>query len=216
MQKLFLLFFASVFLVAASRGPTEIQHTGKKVVLSAAHQAEAASTSSMSNEETHKGGRDGRSGKCSCGAVSVSTKTDPILVAFCHCSNCRAFVKKDVNQTSLFWSRAVKVEGPLEYTRTKALGGLLAIDRGKCAKCREPICEYGRRLYSGWTFPVASVLGMQPTMHLFFGSGKKQEGVGDGLRKIEGDAASFLHCTYLVVTRGLAQIPSVFFNKRRE
>ena len=82
-------------------------------------------------------------------------------------------------------------------------GGLVGLDRGKCAKCNSPVIEIGRGLLKvkGSICPSATVLNLQPTTNWFYNSGKKEGTMG--LKTLYTDVSSNLNAVPILLFKGV-------------
>ena len=160
---------------------------------------------------------------CRCGECGVETYSDPFVTVNCHCSHCREMLKnypEEFETVSLFWSPAAKPHGPIHYYKTSALMGLVSVARGRCSKCQSVLCGYGLRMYTGIFFvrelsPVHPRKPgvkdpLQPIANIFYESGLKQGELGMPIT-IHSDWASFLYCTWIILSKGAPQLVGFAF-----
>jgi hypothetical protein len=95
----------------------------------------------------------------------------------------------------------VSFHGDVTYTTTSVNGGLVGLDRGKCAKCNSPVIEIGRGLLKGSVCPSATVLNLQPTTNWFYNSGKKERTMG--LKTLYTDISSNLNAVPILLFKGV-------------
>ena len=143
-------------------------------------------------------------GSCPCGNVVIETYTEPVTVFNCHCTHCQAYTGKPYSASSWFWKAAVSFHGDVTYTTTSVNGGLVGLDRGKCAKCNSPVIEIGRGLLKGSICPSATVLNLQPTTNWFYNSGKKEGTMG--LKTLYTDVSSNLNAVPILVFKGVPRL----------
>lgn len=78
-------------------------------------------------------------GGCNCGAIRYRAEGDPIVVAQCHCSNCRKQSGSAFSVNLLFKASAVRYEGDLTtYEDSDTFSGN-AVLRKFCGLCGSPI-----------------------------------------------------------------------------
>ena len=81
------------------------------------------------------------SGKCLCGAVSYVAKGPPVIVAQCHCLECRRLSGTGHTVGAMFPAKDVALSGtPGEFTYTSRKGS--TVTKAFCTACGSPI--YGR------------------------------------------------------------------------
>lgn len=163
------------------------------------------------------------SGSCSCGAIQVGILTNPFLKFYCHCSNCRRFVRKynkdadPYNGGGFVWKWSLvllKEEGEIEYEYMTALGGLMATKRGRCAKCKDVVVEYGLRGALPLAFAtLPTFTTFQPDTNIFYNSGEKKGTLGMP-RTLYSDWGSLLYETWCMFC-GLLQIPELVWKRIR-
>lgn len=78
-------------------------------------------------------------GGCNCGAVRYRAEGDPIVVAQCHCSNCRKQSGSAFSVNLLFKASAVTQEGDLTVYEDKDTHSGNAVLRQFCGRCGSPI-----------------------------------------------------------------------------
>ena len=84
-------------------------------------------------------------GKCLCGAVSYTASGSPIIVAQCHCVECRRLSGTGHTVGAMFAENAVTVSGQLsEFSYTSDKNA--KVTKSFCAKCGSPI--HGRNTRS--------------------------------------------------------------------
>jgi len=168
------------------------------------------------------------SGQCRCGAVSIAIDMKPFLNYNCHCSHCRGFASRcqpqrdDTDATDdkegvlyhgggAVWKWNVQFlngsDNNIEYEGSSSLGGLFAMQRGKCRICRQAIWESGQRLI----FPLAMVMaapllpGICPDTDIFYDSGY-QKGT-TGTKVLQTDLGSLTYEIFLLVVKAIPSIP---------
>lgn len=166
-------------------------------------------------------------GSCRCGAVQVGVTTDPFLKYYCHCSNCRRFVsrymeddKKDAkpyNSGGFVWRWSIVLmegsEAQVEYEPTSAMMGLFAMQRGRCKKCHQPVFAKGQMgiCYAGFVF-LPTFTTWTPDTNIYYNSGLEQD---DGVttphtsvkRTYYSDLGSLLGETWAFFTSGVMVLP---------
>ena len=153
-----------------------------------------------------------RSGSCQCGAVSIAIDMPPFVAYNCHCSHCRAFANRHQRQVVSYhgagavWKWNVALRGRIEYEHTTTLGGIFALSRGRCQKCKNPVYESGGRAL----FPLAMVaaepvLQLQPDTDIYYDSGFQQGYTGK--RVLHTDLGSLLYEVFVVVCVAIPLLP---------
>lgn len=74
------------------------------------------------------------SGSCTCGAVSYTTSTEPVLQGNCHCKNCQKMTGSAYSATMFFPEQAVDIKGKVKYYTRQGDGGNETA-RGFCEAC---------------------------------------------------------------------------------
>lgn len=155
-------------------------------------------------------------GSCKCGAVKVGILTEPVMKYHCHCSNCRGFISKFEDKPKPYtsavwvWRWALKVEGDIDYTYTTALGGIMALQRGRCASCKQPVCESGGRLAAPYAMVLSPPLDITPDTNIFYDSGFKQ-GPTDMKVTVNSDLGSLLYEIWILLTVAIPALPASIF-----
>jgi hypothetical protein len=155
-------------------------------------------------------------GECTCGKVKVGILTESLMSYNCHCSNCRAFASKFRKEPQPFqaavfvWRWSVKTEGAIEYEQSVALGGLFAMQRGRCASCKDPIWEQGQRLAAPYAMVMAKPLGIIPDTNLYYDSGYKK-GPTDMKVTIYSDLGSLVYEIWIVLSVAIWHLPQSVF-----
>lgn len=96
------------------------------------------------------------SGKCLCGAVTYEADGQPIVVAQCHCDECRRLSGTGHTVGAMFSAEAVRISGKLrEY---KYLSGKDSeVSKAFCATCGSPIYGTNSRLPDHLTLAMGSM-----------------------------------------------------------
>lgn len=150
-------------------------------------------------------------GTCTCGAVTITAYTSPMLVFNCHCSKCRAFTGEPYSSSSMFWKCAIRVDGEdhIEYQRTFAQYGMIGLSRGRCRDCRDPVIDVGRRLLGMFHCPSATVLHLVPTTNIMYNSGEQQGTMG--LTTYRSDFMSSIFVFPIIFYKGFPQLLYLFW-----
>ncbi|WP_109807516.1 GFA family protein [Sphingosinithalassobacter portus] len=78
-------------------------------------------------------------GGCNCGAVRYAIASEPLAIAVCHCTHCRAQSGSAYSVNMVVRASTMTVEGQLtEYTQTDTDSGA-PLARQFCGKCGSPI-----------------------------------------------------------------------------
>ena len=151
-------------------------------------------------------------GTCSCGAISLGIDMKPFLLYNCHCSHCRRFASScqhdgKTNSNAPYhgggavfkWNVAIRGKEHIEYEQSSSLGGLFAMSRGRCRKCKEGIWESGERA----VLPFAMVMGkpllanLEPNVDMYYDSGFRR---GPTTKKVlYSDLGSLLYELAIIV-----------------
>ncbi|WP_420588146.1 GFA family protein [Marivita sp.] len=84
-------------------------------------------------------------GQCLCGDVSYTANGPPVVVAQCHCEECRRLSGTGHSVGAMFRTEAVDVNGTLsEFSYTSATGS--EVTKVFCATCGSPV--YGKNTRS--------------------------------------------------------------------
>lgn len=96
------------------------------------------------------------SGKCLCGAVNYQAVGAPVVVAQCHCDECRRLSGTGHTIGAMFKSSEVTLNGNLqEYTYTSCTGS--EVTKAFCATCGSPIYGANTRLADHVTLSVGTM-----------------------------------------------------------
>ena len=74
-------------------------------------------------------------GRCYCGAFSLSVALPPQTVAYCHCSDCRRWTGAPVGAFAAFDRDALAFDPPLEAPLVKTE----SVERWNCPHCGSPL-----------------------------------------------------------------------------
>jgi hypothetical protein len=95
-------------------------------------------------------------GKCFCAAVTYEAKGPPVIVAQCHCEQCRRLSVTGHAVGALFLSTAVIIRGDLgEFRYTSDIGS--KVTKSFCARCGSPICGTNTRSPDHLTITLGSM-----------------------------------------------------------
>lgn len=115
-------------------------------------------------------GDDGVTGKCNCGAVKWRINGEPLAVAACHCTNCRAQSGAAYSVNLVAKARTVSIDGPIKGHEDTATASGQSVTREFCAECGSPI----RSVIAAMPTIVAIKAGtaddagrFAPTMHVW-------------------------------------------------
>ncbi|KAI2500335.1 Reverse transcriptase (RNA-dependent DNA polymerase) [Fragilaria crotonensis] len=114
------------------------------------------------------------------------------------------------NTAVFVWRWSVKTEGTIEYEQSVALGGLFAMQRGRCASCKDPMWERGQRLAAPYAMVMAKPLGVVPDTNLCYDSGYKK-GPADVKVTIYSDLGSLAYELWIVLTVAMWHLPQSVF-----
>ena len=125
---------------------------------------------------------------CGCGVSGLELGAAPLLRFYCHCSLCRQFNGAPRADVVVYRRREVSVlpGSDLIFERLRPPP---AVDRGRCARCREPVVEFfDLPLAPRLAFVPAALLERSmvlpsPALHLFCAA---DEAVEDGLPRYDG------------------------------
>ena len=156
-------------------------------------------------------------GACSCGKVKVGILTEPLFSYNCHCSHCRAFASRyhregqqqpSYQSAVMVWRWSVRTQGAIQYEKSTGVGGLFAMQRGRCASCLDPVWEKGQRFAAPYAMVMTNTLeNVLPDTNIYYNSGL-QKGPTDVKITIYSDLGSLLYEVWIVMTSGLWYLPA--------
>lgn len=153
-------------------------------------------------------------GTCSCGKVKVGILTEPLLSYNCHCSHCRAFASRyhgeeqPYQSAVMVWRWSVRTHGTILYEPSTGVGGLFAMQRGRCASCLDPVWEKGERFAAPYAMVMTKTLvNVVPDTNIYYNSGF-QKGPTDVKVTIYSDLGSLLYEVWTVLTSGMWYLPA--------
>ena len=158
-------------------------------------------------------------GKCKCGAVRVGILSEPIMKYNCHCSHCRGFASRYEKEpapyyaSAFVWRWSVQVDGDIEFERSTGLGAasLFALQRGRCAACKQPVWEKGERLAFLYAMvAIPPLQGVESDTNIYYNSGLKQGTLGLKTT-IYSDFGSLLYEVGLVMMVSIRLLPASIF-----
>ena len=96
------------------------------------------------------------SGNCLCGAITYEADGQPIVVAQCHCDECRRLSGTGHTVGAMFSSEAVTLSGTLR--KFKYLSGKGSeVSKAFCAQCGSPIYGTNSRIPNHLTLTLGSM-----------------------------------------------------------
>jgi hypothetical protein len=95
-------------------------------------------------------------GGCMCGAVTYVANGAPIVVAQCHCEECRRLSGTGHSVGAMFSTEMVSIAGDLNEYRYLS-GADSHVTKGFCATCGSPISGINTRLPNHITLPLGSM-----------------------------------------------------------
>lgn len=94
-------------------------------------------------------------GKCLCGAVHFNVTAAPVVVAQCHCEECRRLSGTGHSIGAMFPRAGVVIEGAFaEHSYQGALGA--TVTKGFCSSCGSPIFGRNTRAPDHITLPLGA------------------------------------------------------------
>ena len=125
---------------------------------------------------------------CGCGGSGVELDAAPLLRFYCHCSLCQQFNAAPRADMVVYRRRDVSPlpGSDLAFERLRPPP---AVDRGRCARCREPVIEFlDLPLAPQLAFVPAALLERSmalpsPALHVFCAAGEAGD---DGLPSYDG------------------------------
>lgn len=161
------------------------------------------------------------SGSCQCGLVSMSIDVKPFLSYACHCSHCRGFASRYLHDACSYhsgaavwkWNVFIKGNEHIDYEHSSSLGGLFAMSRGRCSKCKQPIWESGKRVI----FPFAMVMGesllpnLKPEVDIYYDSGHQRGAITS--KVLSSDLGSLAYEIYIILFVAIPEIPWSIFKR---
>ena len=125
--------------------------------------------------------------RCACGAVEIRIEGSPVVMAYCHCESCRAWLGAPIHAASLWPTDAVNVEKGSDrlavYKRTEES------HRHFCTECGAPVLIHHPNL--GLTdVPAGNVEGFDynPSIHVNYA--ERVMTIRDGIPKFAGMPAA--------------------------
>lgn len=76
-------------------------------------------------------------GSCKCGAVRITTQTDPIVTRACWCRDCQKLTGGGATHNAFFRTEDVAIEGEVRWHDVESDSGN-TLSRGFCPKCGCP------------------------------------------------------------------------------
>ena len=130
---------------------------------------------------------------CSCGASRFTVAGAPIGRFFCHCTICQKAYSKPFADVSYFWAKSVTLPDnrAIEFRRHRPP---LAMRRGECAQCGNPVVNFlgfprslALAFVPSQNFPEAAELPA-PDAHIFYD--RRVADIADAVPKVSGYWAS--------------------------
>lgn len=122
-------------------------------------------------------------GRCFCGAVQVAASTQPFLVSWCHCRDCRRQTGAPAVVWSGFHSGDVTISGPPKWRRSSQHA-----TRSFCPECGTPLTYEDDRL-QGEIYIHAGIFDeadqLVPDRHAYVSSKLFWMHLEDGLTKFD-------------------------------
>ena len=95
-------------------------------------------------------------GKCLCGAVTYVAQGQPIIVAQCHCDECRRLSGTGHTVGAMFTTDNVTIKGNLrEYSYASVKGS--QVIKASCAHCSSPIYGQNTRISGHITITLGTI-----------------------------------------------------------
>jgi hypothetical protein len=95
-------------------------------------------------------------GKCLCGEITYTAIGQPVVVAQCHCEECRRLSGTGHTVGAMFASEAVTVSGKLsDFSYSSDKGS--KVTKAFCATCGSPIYGKNSRLPDHLTLPLGTM-----------------------------------------------------------
>lgn len=95
-------------------------------------------------------------GKCLCGKVAYVARGRPVIVAQCHCNECRRLSGTGHTVGAMFASSAVAISGKLtEFSYTSDNGS--EVTKAFCARCGSPVFGKNTRLPGHMTLSLGTM-----------------------------------------------------------
>ena len=95
-------------------------------------------------------------GKCACGQVSYKVDGPPIVVAHCHCEQCRRISGTGHSTGAMFEKASVEITGELgEFTYAGQSGA--TVTKAFCPSCGSPISGWNTNSPDHITLPVGTM-----------------------------------------------------------
>jgi hypothetical protein len=100
--------------------------------------------------------KDRYSGKCLCGLVSYKVHGQPIIVAQCHCDECRRLSGTGHTVGAMFAADAVTLTGTLSEFRYLS-GKDSEVTKAFCGNCGSPVYGMNSRMPNHMTLPLGTM-----------------------------------------------------------
>lgn len=95
-------------------------------------------------------------GKCLCGEVTYTVMGSPVVVAQCHCEECRRLSGTGHTIGAMFATDAVNISGKLsKFSYSSAKGS--EVTKAFCASCGSPIYGQNTRMPNYLTIPLGTM-----------------------------------------------------------
>jgi hypothetical protein len=95
-------------------------------------------------------------GKCLCGEVTYTANGSPVVVAQCHCEECRRLSGTGHAVGAMFVAEAVQVDGTLSEFSYESDNGSM-VTKAFCANCGSPIYGKNTRLPGHLTLSLGTM-----------------------------------------------------------
>ena len=129
-----------------------------------------------------------RSGSCFCGAVQIEVTGEPVVVGYCHCSDCTSWAGAPVQGFSLWAPGAIKISAGVDKLSSFTKAG--DSHRKFCTQCGGHVMNERPSLGANSVYlNLVPNLDQQATLHVHYE--EKTMSIADGLPKYKDLPAEF-------------------------
>lgn len=130
-----------------------------------------------------------REGGCLCGAVRYSARSQPVVVAICHCRDCQKQTSSAFSIVAAFPLSEFSIQGGYASFETTGASGS-PVSRSFCGKCGSPLfSETKSGTEAGLVFVKAGTLDetvdLTPTAHVWAASKQAWVHIPDGVYSVD-------------------------------
>lgn len=127
------------------------------------------------------------SGRCLCGSITYHISGSPVIVAQCHCDECRRLSGTGHTIGAMYAAESFFVDGPLgEFKYESSTGS--QVTKGFCKACGSPIFGRNTRIPDYVTVPLGTMDdagGLKVQVVIFARDRKHWDALGDDVARFE-------------------------------